>query len=53
MLVREMKFIAETIAYTDFYFGSNNHDYPMLLYAVEFNDIKMVKIGTQRLEEYF
>lgn len=57
MLVEEMKIMAELIAYTDFYSGSNNHgmyqDHAMLLYATEFNDTEMIEIGSQRLADYF
>lgn len=57
LLIEEMKFIAEKIAYTDFYSGSNNHgmyqDNAMLQYAVEFNDTEMIEIGSSRLEDYF
>lgn len=57
MLVEEMKFIAELIAYTDFYSGSNNHgmyqDNAMLRYAIEFNDTEMIEIGSRRLADYF
>jgi hypothetical protein len=57
MLMEEMKFIAEIIAYTDFYSGSNNHgmyqDNAMLQYAIEFNDTEMIEIGSRRLANYF
>ena len=57
LLEEEMNFIAEKIAYTDFYSGSNNHgmyqDNAMLKYAIEFNDTKMIEIGSKRLEDYF
>lgn len=57
MLAEEMKFMAEIIAYTDFYSGSNNHgmyqDHAMLLYATEFNDTEMIEIGSRRLADYF
>lgn len=57
MLVEEMKFMAELIAYTDFYSGSNNHgmyqDHALLLYATEFNNKEMIEIGSRRLSDYF
>lgn len=57
MLVEEMNFIAELIAYTDFYSGSNNHgmyqDNALLQYAIEFNDTEMIEIGSRRLADYF
>lgn len=57
MFVEEMAFMAEIIAYTDFYSGSNNHgmyqDFAMLLYATEFNDSEMIEIGSKRLADYF
>ena len=57
ILVEEMKFIAEIIAYTDFYSGSNNHgmyqDNAMLQYAIEFDDTEMIEIGSRRLADYF
>lgn len=57
LLISEMQFIAEKIAYTDFYSGNNNHgmyqDDAMLKYAIEFNDSEMIEIGSTRLEKYF
>jgi len=57
LVEEEMKFIAEKIAYTGFYSGSNNHgmyqDNAMLQYAIEFNDTEMIEIGSERLEDYF
>ncbi len=57
MLAEEMQYIAELIAYTDFYSGSNNHgmyqDNAMLQYAIEFNDADMIAIGSRRLADYF
>lgn len=57
LLEEEMKFIAEKIAYTDFYSGNNNHgmyqDSAMLKYAVEFNDTEMIDVSSRRLSEYF
>jgi len=57
MLVEEMEYIAELIAYTNFYSGSNNHgmyqDNAMLQYATEFNDTDMIEIGSRRLADYF
>lgn len=57
ILEEEMEFIAEIIAYTDFYSGSNNHgmyqDNAMLQYAIEFNDTEMIEVGSRRLADYF
>src|SRR5699024_9828325 len=57
LLEEEMKFIAEKIAYTDFYSGNNNHgmyqDSAILKYAVEFNDTEMIDVSSRRLSEYF
>lgn len=57
LLEEEMKFIAEKIAYTDFYSGNNNHgmyqDSAILKYAVEFNDTEMIGVSSRRLSEYY
>lgn len=57
ILEQEMKFMAELIAYTDFYSGSNNHgmyqDEAMLKYAVDFNNTEMIQVGSERLVNYF
>src|SRR5690625_4765719 len=56
-LFKETKFIAEQIAYTDFYSGSNNHglfqDESLIAYALMFSDKEKQIIASERIQNYF
>lgn len=57
LIERELKIIAEKIAFSDFYAGSNNHgmyqDMALIRYAEIFEESEIKNIAAERLENYF